>query len=508
MRIGRLDLRDQPEARQRARLSELREQRSHRILPADRAPLLAADVTLLAADRMRLHVGHDGLVMDGISMFLFFADWWQAYSGQEPPGDEEVSFADYVASLGAMREKPPRQRSRAYWLDRLPDLPPHPDLPLAASPAAIAAPRFDQYDARLDATAWAAVKARAASAGLTPTGVLLAAYAETLARWGAGRRFALATTVANRPPIHPRIADAIGNFSETLLVEIDLDPDQTFTERALALQARLRRDLDHRHFSGIEVLRELARRDPGADARMPYTFNSAIGYLRADVDGSALELFGPEVYTSSQTPQVWLNGFAFEQHGGVIVQADAVRGLFPEGMIRDLMRGYQELLDRLGEAGAWSATTFDLLPDEQRARRQAANATAVPRPGERLPDAFAARAARTPDAPAVLGAERRAQLRRAAGPGPGGGELAAEARRARRRAGRAGRPDHAPGAGADRRHPGHAAGRRRLPAGRRRTARRADRVHAARRPGAKRTQQLRLDGRPRRRGPGRPGAGR
>jgi pyochelin synthetase len=403
VRLGRLDLRGQPEARQQARLSELRELRSHRILPADRAPLLAADVTLLADDRMRLHVGHDGLVMDGISMFLFFADWRQAYSGQEPPGDQEVSFADYVASLAALRDKAPRQRSRAYWLDRLPDLPPHPDLPLAASPAAIAAPRFDQYDARLDAAAWAAVKARAASAGLTPTGVLLAAYAQTLARWGAGRRFTLATTVANRPPIHPRIADAIGNFSETLLVEIDLDPDQTFTERALALQARLRRDLDHRHFSGIEVLRELARRDPGADARMPYTFNSAIGYLRADVDGSALELFGPEVYTSSQTPQVWLNGFAFEQHGGVIVQADAVRGLFPDGMIRDLMGGYQELLDRLREAGAWSATTFDLLPDQQRARRQAANATAVARPGERLPDAFAARAARTPDAPAVLG---------------------------------------------------------------------------------------------------------
>jgi pyochelin synthetase len=407
LRIGRLDLRGQPEADQQARLSELREQRSHRILPADRAPLLAADLTLLADDRMRLHVGHDGLVMDGISMFLFFADWWQAYRGQDEPAGgaasgSAVSFADYVASLAAMRDKPPRQRSRAYWLDRLPDLPPHPDLPLAASPAAIAAPRFDQYDARLDAAAWAAVKARAASAGLTPTGVLLAAYAQTLARWGAGRRFTLATTVANRPPIHPRIADAIGNFSETLLVEIDLDPAQTFTERALALQARLRRDLDHRHFSGIEVLRELARRDPGADARMPYTFNSAIGYLRADVDGSALELFGPEVYTSSQTPQVWLNGFAFEQHGGVIVQADAVRGLFPEGMIRDLMRGYQALLDRLGEPDAWSATTFDLLPGEQRARRQAANATAVPRAGERLPEAFAARAARTPDAPAVL----------------------------------------------------------------------------------------------------------
>ena len=70
-----LDLRGVPQAGQQARLAELRAERAHRMLPADRAPLLAADVTVLADDRMRLHVGHDGLVMDGISMFLFFRDW-------------------------------------------------------------------------------------------------------------------------------------------------------------------------------------------------------------------------------------------------------------------------------------------------------------------------------------------------------------------------------------------------------------------------------------------------
>src|SRR5260370_28415164 len=77
-RIDRLDLRGEPEARQRARLDALRGLRSHRILPYDRAPMLAVEVTLLSGDRMRLHVGHDGLVMDGISMFLFFYDWWHA----------------------------------------------------------------------------------------------------------------------------------------------------------------------------------------------------------------------------------------------------------------------------------------------------------------------------------------------------------------------------------------------------------------------------------------------
>jgi pyochelin synthetase len=405
VRIGRLDLRGLPGQAQRARLNALREQRSHRVLPCDRAPMLAADVTILADNAengMRLHVGHDGLVMDGISMFLFFEDWWRAYNEEQEPPDNTVSFADYVASLEKVRKTKAAERSRAYWLGRLDDLPPHPDLPLKTSPSAITRPRFVQHTARLDPVSWGALKARAAAAGLTPTVALLAAYAQTLARWGGGRRFTLTTTVASRPPIHPRIADAIGNFSETLLVEIALDPHATFTQRARALQARLRTDLDHRHFSGIEVLRELARRDPGADARMPFTFNSAIGYVRADVDGSALELFGPEVYTSSQTPQLWLNAFAFEQHGGVIIQFDEVTGLFPDGLIPAAVRGYQGLLTSLTDDAAWNATTFDLLPDDQRARRRQANDTAAPVPGHLLPAAFAAQAARTPDAPAVL----------------------------------------------------------------------------------------------------------
>jgi pyochelin synthetase len=429
VRVGRLDLRGQPAAAQQARLDSLQEQRSHRVLPADRAPLLAADVTLLADDRMRLHVSHDGLVMDGISMFLFFADWWRAYNDGQPggpvpggpvPGGPEsvadVSFADYVASLEAMRAGPAGQRSRNYWLARLDDgLAPRPALPLRGSPSAITRPRFVQHTARLDPPSWAALKEQAAAAGVTPTVALLTAYALTLAQWGAGRQFTLTTTVADRPPIHPRIADAIGNFSLTLLIEIALDPGASFADRARALQARLRADLDHRHFSGVEVLRELARRDPGGDARMPFTFNSAIGYTRAGpagesegavpsgkVDGSALELFGPEVYTSSQTPQLWLNAFAFECHGGVVVQFDEVTGLFPDGLIAAAVSGYQRLLAMLADGATWRATSFDLLPDEQRARRRAANDTSVPVPARLLPEEFAAQAARSPGAPAIL----------------------------------------------------------------------------------------------------------
>ena len=410
VRIGRLDLRGLSEQAQAARRLELREQLSHRVLPADRAPLLAADVTLLADDRMVLHVGHDGLIMDGISMFLFFRAWWNAYAAGDGGGagddEAEASFEAYIKALDAARTRSPYQRSKAYWLDRIDAIASYPELPLQSTPAAIGTTRFTQHEARLDAAAWAAVKERAAEYGLTPTAVLLAAYVETLTRWGAGNAFTLASTLANRPPIHPRIDEAIGNFSETMLVQVEIDRGLGFADRAKALQAQLRQGIDNRHFSGIEVLRELARRQGTARAAMPYTFNSAIGYLRGDLDGSTLELFGPEVHTSSQTPQLWLNAFAFEQHGGVRVQLDSVDGLFPDGLIEGLITGYQTLLDSLArrdDVHAWSARNFDLLPAAQRERRRAANDTASPLPeAQRLTDAFVSRALARPEAPAIL----------------------------------------------------------------------------------------------------------
>src|SRR6185503_15435856 len=409
--ITRYDLRGLAVAEQRQRLLELRERRSHRIFPADAAPMLAVEVSILADDQMVLHVGHDGLVMDGISMFLFFRQWHAGYLGEPDPPGGEAAFADYVAVLAKSRTRAPYERSRTYWLDRLDELAPFPDLALAGSPAAIVRPRFISHVAWLAAPAWAAVKARAAAAGLTPTGVLLAGYAETLHRWGAGDRFTLNSTLANRPPIHPRIVEAIGNFSETILLEVELDSRLSFTERAQALQTRLRQNLDNRHFSGIEVLRELGRHAGAAQARMPYTFNSTIGYVDATLDGSALELFGPEIYTSSQTPQVWLNGFAFEQHGGVVIQFDEIVGLFPAGLIEAMVTGYQRLLDDLASEQAWDARSFDLMPESQRRARQAANDTETPLDIVRLEDGFLRWANSRPDAAAVITADRSISYR-------------------------------------------------------------------------------------------------
>ena len=76
-------------------------------------------------DQMVLHVSHDGLVMDGISMFLFFQAWWRAYEGAEPAGPELV-FGDYVSALEEAAGSAPAQRSLRWWRERIDDLAPAP----------------------------------------------------------------------------------------------------------------------------------------------------------------------------------------------------------------------------------------------------------------------------------------------------------------------------------------------------------------------------------------------
>jgi len=402
VRIPRLDLRRASEAEQRRTRQALREERSHRILPTDRAPLLAIEATIFADDRMVLHFSQDGLVMDAVSAMLFMRAWWAAYRELPTDPPAETPFEAYVAAVEAARTKPPYERSRAYWLARLDDFAPHPDLPLRISPSAVTRPRFTPRSIHLDPARWASLKTRAGQAGITPSSVLFAAYAETLAAWGAGSRFAINTTVTHRPPIHPRILDAIGAFSDTMLVEIAIDRRLGFTDRARALQAQLRRDLDNRHFSGIDVIRELGVRSGAPQVRMPFTFTSALGYPKRDLDGATFELFGPEVYNVSQTPQVWVNVFAREQHGGLLLQIDGVDELFPEGLLDAVVDGYRTMLDRLLDGTAWSATAFDLLPQAQRARRRESNDTAGPVPEDLLPDAFVRHATAHPAAPAIL----------------------------------------------------------------------------------------------------------
>jgi pyochelin synthetase len=407
-RIAVTDLRAcSPLGREAARLA-LREAMSHQVLPAGRAPLIDVRATRLSEDQTVLHVGHDGLVMDGISSFLFFRAWHEAYAQPERElAPVDLSFGAYVAELARQRATPAYERGKAYWAQRLATLPAAPQLSLARAPESIHRPVSVRRTVGLGAERWLRLKARARAQGLTPDAVLLTAYAEVLSLWGGGERFTLNVTLANRLPIHPDVARAIGNFTDTLLLPVETDATLGFGERAVALQRTLRESLDHRSYSGLEVMRERTRRGEGAPgATMPVTFNSTLGAQDA-VDGGAIAAFGRIDYAVSQTPQVWMNAFVFEAGDSLTVEIDSVDALFPPALVNDLVGALEQLVTQLADDdAAWSRRDHGLVPDTQLRRRQVANSTQRPIPAGRVVDRFLDLAVRDPARSAIITSER------------------------------------------------------------------------------------------------------
>ncbi|MGL4310648.1 MAG: amino acid adenylation domain-containing protein, partial [Paracoccaceae bacterium] len=91
-----------------------------------------------------------------------------------------------------------------------------------------------------------------------------------------------------------------------------------------------------------------------------------------------------------------------ESDDGLVVEIDAVAGLFPAGLVADLTSAYEILLHLLGDARVWDQPIFDLLPDHSRKMRESVNATELALPVELLHDAFLRRVAEHPSAVAVI----------------------------------------------------------------------------------------------------------
>jgi len=402
-----LELRSAPPAEAEQAVGAVRQRMAHQVHPADRWPLFEIRATHLPGDRTRLHLSFDLLVADAWSLRLLAVELVRLYESPEtrmPP--LAASFRDYVLHQPRIEATGLYRRAQAYWEGRIPTLPAAPNLPLAKSPTEVTEPRFRRRSSQLETAKWGGLKARAASAGLTSSGLLLSAFSEVLARWTQEPRFCLNLPLFNRLPVHPQINDLVGDFTTVTLLEVDSTSAPTFEGRAQRLQERLFRDLDHRAYSGVKVLRQLAQRRGGPPrALMPVVFTSTLG-LPARRQSPLLDqeriLLG-----ISQTPQVWLDHQVFEAGGALVFNWDAIDELFPAGMLDDMLDAYRALLERLatGEA-AWREASPVALPDAQRRRREEANATAWDVPPELLHRRFEEHARKRPEAIAIEAAGR------------------------------------------------------------------------------------------------------
>ena len=407
--IEMLDLRGQDSEVATFRLEAIRQRMSHQMLPADQWPLFEIRASMLDNQRSRLHISFDLLIGDGWSFMVLIRELYQLYRNPETSFSSlDFSFRDYVLAERNFQDSELYQHSLDYWRDRLATLPPAPELPLAKNPSKVMQPRFVRRKARLKEETWLRLKTRAARAGLTPSGVLLAAFSEILAVWSKNPRFTIMLTLFNRLPLHHQVNDIVGDFTSLTLLAVNKSAQEAFEVHARGIQEQLWKDLEHRYVSGVQVLRELGRTQGGGSiVTIPVVFTSVLPYSGTAKDTSILGLPADlpldVIYCISQTPQVWLDHQVFEQDGELILIWDAVEELFAVGVLDDMFDAYYRFIQRLAdEEDAWQEITHGLLPAAQLEKRAAVNATDAPISSEMLHTLFRNQVLQQPDHLAVI----------------------------------------------------------------------------------------------------------
>jgi pyochelin synthetase len=400
-----LNLRGQDRETVATQLEAIRQEMSHQVLPADQFPLFDFRATCLDEEKVRLHISYDLLVFDAWSLFRLFEEWFALYQNPEstlPP--LELSFRDYVLAERSLVQTQLYQRSQAYWLNRIDKLPPAPSLPLAKNPKELKQYRCRRYNARMEPANWQKLKQTATNFGLTPTGALLAAFAEIVTLWS-NPQFTLNLALFNRLPMHPQVNNILGDFTSVTLLAVDNSTSESFRDRALQIQKQLWQDLEHRYFSGVRVTRELTRRQGGAPNALPVIFTSTLGFAGIGQD-LTFSHFGELVYGISQASQAWIDVQVWEEKDTLTFNWDVVEGLFPEGLIDDMFATYSRFLQQLAiEEAAWLVTTRE-LPTHQLAQRDAINATDAPIPNVLLHELFIDQVRQNPNRPAVITSQR------------------------------------------------------------------------------------------------------
>ncbi|MGK7905411.1 MAG: amino acid adenylation domain-containing protein [Hormoscilla sp.] len=405
--IRLLDLRGQEWKAITAQIESIRQQMSQRKFQANQWPLFELRVTLISDRAVRLHFSRDLLLFDGWSSRILIRELLKLYENPQAPLPSLVlSFRDYVLAKETWQNSTRFQRDLDYWQSRIPTLPPAPELPLAKQPETIAQHRFARLSSKLDRETWLQLKTRANQAGLTPSTLFCTAYAEMLTVWGQRSHFAINILYFNRLPLHPQVNQILGNFSSTILLEVDNSMAVPFEVKAKRLQQQLSDDLEHNLVSGVQVMRELNRAQSNPSrAAMPIVFSSfLVNDTPRSQDQVANSLELNWVYGSLLTPQVFLDHQVFEDMDGtVVVNWDFVKELFPTGLVEDMFDSYLHFLHRLASsAQTWQEISPQLVPLAQLKQQAFINATYAPREEKLLHTLFITQVSKRPEQPAVV----------------------------------------------------------------------------------------------------------
>ncbi|MFG2914397.1 non-ribosomal peptide synthase/polyketide synthase [Kitasatospora sp. NPDC048298] len=395
-------------------------------------PLRAALFALGAEEHvLQLTVHH--IAADGGSMAPLARDLSTAYAaraaGEAPRWAElPVRYADYTRWQGELLGSAGDPASLAarqlcHWREALAGLPEELALPTDRPRPTVAGHRGGSVPVTVSPATHRRLAELARAEGATVFMALQASLAALLSRLGAGTDIPLGTPVAGRG--EAALEELVGFFVNTLVLRTDVSGDPSFREllcrvRESDLAAFAHQDVPFEQLvDALNPTRSLARHPlfqvmltlqnnaaavldlPGVRARVEPTGSPSAKFDLA-LSLTELPTSGWE-FTDSAT---FTDGAASTGDGGfagIEGSLEYAADLFDRASAELLAERWVRLLDALTAAPEQRIGAAEVLSARERERVLTTwNDTAVPVPDATLPELFAARAARTPEATAVV----------------------------------------------------------------------------------------------------------
>ncbi len=360
-------------------------------------------------DSLRLHCVLNLLVMDVLSLYTLLDQL--ALLASNPTAlvpMPAMSFRQCVYALRDAADSEEWREAERFWAQRGPSLPPAPELPMTKPLESIGRLSTRRFQARLSAAQWRAISEAAKSHGLSPSVALLSVFAGTLAHWTASPRFTLNLTTHTRPPIHADINKIVGNFTGTVLLDVDVQAGLPLRELAARTGKRLLEHLNHAVYPGVQVLRRRAAALGWGSGLMPVVFTSMLGYesLRQGGKEGAATQIGALIHGATRTPQVTLDAQVQTDSEGLLLSWDVAEGVFADGLPETLFAAWAEAASALATSEGWELELPAHIAEREAMARGIANSDVGPVPEEALFAPFLRQAAANPQRIAIIEPDR------------------------------------------------------------------------------------------------------
>ncbi|MGW0601616.1 amino acid adenylation domain-containing protein, partial [Streptomyces sp. NPDC002776] len=397
--------------------ARLTEAAHHAFDLGDELPVRATVFRVSATEHVLLllihHIASDAWSRDPLGRDLTAA-YTARHAGRAPEWEPlAVQYADYALwqhqLLGDDTDPDSLAgRQLAHWKETLADLPEQLDLPTDRPRPAVAGQAGDRVEFALDPRLHRRTAELARATNTSTFMVLQAALAALLTRLGAGEDIPLGTPVAGRTD---RAAeDLIGFFVNTLVLRTDTSGNPAFRE---LLERTRRADLAAYAHQDVPFERLVEAVNPARTLAHHPLFQVMLILNTADADPEAsLALPGLRVTAERSRLGAAKTDLAFAlvetrdgtgQGAGITGALDFRTDLFDRTTAQSLVDRFVRLLEAVvADPGVRLSEVDVLAATERRELLGGAAGTVLDGLDATLPELFAAQAARTPDAPAVV----------------------------------------------------------------------------------------------------------